>query len=481
MSRLHRSMQEIPAILGVGFSWLPECTYLLCCVRQRAAVRAWLADLLQAGLVKSLDQVRQLDEAVSPPMPQPEPGGEEVTEAVTFCISHAGLSALGQHEDPLRPFPSAFRAGMGHPLRRLLLGEDPVGPDGKQGMEPWDWNDCPVAGDTAVHLLIVHYRGRTTRSHPLLDPAHMADRGLQVRAVPTDPGAFRTDSDGRISMHEPFGFRDGVGQPDIVGLAPRRRGRGGGKDPALHHPEANLVQPGEFILGHRNEYGEDSYTPNLVNWPAGPDAPEYFGSHGSYLAVRQIHQDVAVFEQYVKASAVPRLARKMMGRSELGWPLVTGPHRAATPDDFLYLASDATGFECPRGAHVRRAHVRDALAYDEVEGIENSRLHRLLRRGRVYLDGAQSPASTGTMFVALNADLDRQFEFVHRNWIMGSRFGGLSDEQDPILGTRLGRMFTVPACPLGQRVGPLPRFTRVLGGGYFFVPAMSALRFLARS
>jgi porphyrinogen peroxidase len=206
----------------------------------------------------------------------------------------------------------------------------------------------------------------------------------------------------------------------------------------------------------------------------------HFGSNGSYLVARQIHQYVDAFRKTVETSEVDRLGSKMMGRRMSAWPMVGGPLPASGRDDFLYLAADAPGFECPRGAHVRRAHPRDALAYTVDEGIQSSRLHRLLRRGRVY---AESPGETSTgdgmMFVALNADLDRQFEFIQRNWILGSRFGDLSDEQDPILGVRPDRMFTVPGCPVGRRVGPLPRFTRVRGGGYFLLPGLRALSFMA--
>lgn len=84
------------------------------------------------------------------------------------------------------------------------------------------------------------------------------------------------------------------------------------------------------------------------------------------------------------------------------------------------------------------------------------------------------------MFVALNTDFERQFEFVQKSWIAGSRFGDLADEQDPLLGTGPDRAFTVQGCPVGERIGPLPRFTTVRGGGYFFAPSLTALRWLAQ-
>jgi hypothetical protein len=49
---------------------------------------------------------------------------------------------------------------------------------------------------------------------------------------------------------------------------------------------------------------------------------------------------------------------------------------------------------------------------------------------------------------------------VQRSWISGFRFGDLSDEQDPLLGTDTDRAFTIQGCPLGRRISHLPRFVR---------------------
>ena len=219
---------------------------------------------------------------------------------------------------------------------------------------------------------------------------------------------------------------------------------------------------------------------------------------GSYLAVRQIAQHVQVFNDFVAAHPALNMGEAFVGRDRAHGRSPLGIAQPPSEvDAFRYLQTDAQGFECPRGAHVRRAHPRDALARSVQEGIATSKIHRLLRRGRVYTescarggavdacagraaqrDGAQ-PCGRGLMFVALNADLERQFEFVQRSWIAGSRFGDLSDEQDPLLGTAANRAFTLQGCPVGQRIGALPRFTTVLGGGYFLAPGLGALRLLA--
>ncbi|MDQ1729660.1 MAG: hypothetical protein QOD33_1785, partial [Pyrinomonadaceae bacterium] len=79
------------------------------------------------------------------------------------------------------------------------------------------------------------------------------------------------------------------------------------------------------------------------------------------------------------------------------------------------------------------------------------------------------------------SDIERQFEFVQQTWCNNPVFGGLNGEVDPLVGnlTRGDEIFTVQADPLRTRVHNLERFVTVKGGAYFFLPSMSALRYLA--
>jgi hypothetical protein len=60
-------------------------------------------------------------------------------------------------------------------------------------------------------------------------------------------------------------------------------------------------------------------------------------------------------------------------------------------------------------------------------------------------------------------------------------FHGLYDDTDPIIGSHagLGSTFTVQAQPVRRRYTGVPDFVTVLGGAYFFVPGMRALRYLS--
>jgi deferrochelatase/peroxidase EfeB len=89
--------------------------------------------------------------------------------------------------------------------------------------------------------------------------------------------------------------------------------------------------------------------------------------------------------------------------------------------------------------------------------------------------------------MCLNANIQRQFEFVQSAWITSNRFNGLHDESDPLLGNRRpgpgatpsdGFSKPQPDGPAG-RLTAVPQFVTVIGGAYFFLPGIRALRFLA--
>ena len=93
----------------------------------------------------------------------------------------------------------------------------------------------------------------------------------------------------------------------------------------------------------------------------------------------------------------------------------------------------------------------------------------------------------GILFICLNANIQRQFEFVQNAWIIGNRFNGLHDESDPLLGNRRPGPGATPSDgystpqPDGpaRRLSAVPQFVTVTGGAYFFLPGIRALRFLA--
>jgi putative iron-dependent peroxidase len=302
-----------------------------------------------------------------------------------------------------------------------------------------------------------------------------------VRIVENDPCSFGKGG----NLREPFGFRDGLAQPVIRGL---REEQGAALKQAKRDAgglyDDRVVEPGEFILGYRNEYDELTYCPNVKGWT---HANGRFTLNGSYLAVRQIKQNVETFEQFEEANKAVTGANgatageMLMGRRKDGMPLAWQgpPGSESAADAFRYRVQDANGFVCPTGAHIRRANPRDSLGLDVSSSIKSSKLHRLLRRGRPYLEKTEGGAEgKGIFFIACNADLERQFEFIHQRWVQNPRFGTLEKQDDPIVGSQpCPKSFTIPGLPSGSEVA-LQHFTQTLGGGYFFLPGLAALEFI---
>jgi deferrochelatase/peroxidase EfeB len=180
-----------------------------------------------------------------------------------------------------------------------------------------------------------------------------------------------------------------------------------------------------------------------------------------------------------------------MGRWQDGTPLVVRPGAESDDDsdqddrpenDFSYATDDPQGLHCPFGAHIRRANPRDSLQPEDPDQQSITNRHRLLRRGRTYeYESASDPKPhQGLMFTSLCADLERQFEFVQQTWIGSPAFHGLKDEVDPIAASQDGKagVFTIPTPSGPLRLHDMQSFVTVRGGGYFFLPSLSAMLYL---
>ena len=491
---INEERDDIQALLRTGFSRLRQCRFWLLTIDRPGPAKAWLRRLLQNELVHSAGQIDAASQERS-----------DLHESVMIAFSHAGLRLLGVAETTEFPFPTPFRSGMGSDLRAGVLRDEP--------RDAWTWSDAPAeAGIRPVHVLVAHYSqlpADAQQPHPAAFRAPTADDGLRSLDFESCPSYIqRAAASGESISFEPFGFRDALAQPVVRDL--RDAQASGDSAEAETVPEDRLIAPGEFVLGHRNEYGELTYCPDASGWSASPANPRQekvrFGFNGSYLAVRQIEQFVKQFEALhvtttplseAGMASAPSVAEKMIGRRRdaAGTPLWWPKNSPSDFDDFRFRVADTPGFHCPRGAHVRRANPRDTLGHNVDSGIAASKLHRLLRRGRPFRsadpacrrpgapacgsdDARQSGCGDGIFFIACNADLDRQFEFVQQRWIADPRFGDLADERDPLVGGGKTGTFSMPGAPCGKTESGLGPYTRTVGGGYFFLPGLSALRFI---
>ena len=70
-------------------------------------------------------------------------------------------------------------------------------------------------------------------------------------------------------------------------------------------------------------------------------------------------------------------------------------------------------------------------------------------------------------------------EFLQQEWINNGNFMSLGDERDPNVGLQEdGATFTIPQEPVRRRIHGIETFNVLRGGEYFFMPSLSALRWL---
>jgi Dyp-type peroxidase family len=464
---LNLDVADIQGLVASGYRRLRSADYLLFKIRDRGVARRWLGEL--AG---------RLTTAQAP----------VVATGLNLALTSSGLQHLGLDDDALGSFPSEFIQGMATPHRSRMLGDEAASAPGN-----WRWGGDEA---TAVDLVLMLFA---------LDAATLGELRRDL-AVDTIAGLEKVTELHTTDLgdREHFGFADGLSQPTILGF-----GR-----PA---PSRDLIQPGEFILGYANEYGLIPPSPvvsstadsrRILTQASDGSSAGDLGRNGTYLVFRQLRQDVAGFWNFAGQHAVAsgqgspeKLAAKIVGRWPSGAPLLMAPDsdhpNFATANDFAYYTDDADGLRCPVGAHVRRANPRDSL--DPAPGTDRSvalvKRHRLLRRGREYgppmssdPSGPRPPLTDdgqerGLQFICLCSNLVRQFEFVQGTWIASPKFAGLYDDADPLVAARspIGASFNIPARPFRYRLTALPRFVTVVGGAYFFLPSIRAVRYLASS
>jgi Dyp-type peroxidase family len=410
-----------------------------------------------------------------------------------IAFTYGGLSKLGIAPDILSTFPSEFIQGM---RKRAEANHD----YGRSAPAYWEdpWRDGSV--DIWIGIYARNEEARERLRQQLT--GHLESFGMRVdgcdlpQLMPAgetpvwlDDPASQPDASQAL---EHFGFGDGLSNPPIKGLAHSRQSSAGGKLDTKGRWQP--LAAGEFLYGHLDEIGEV---------PAGP-AVTGIGCNGSYLVLRKLSQDVDAFRSYVSERAkvhgmrADDLATKLVGRTRSAAPLV--PLRSDDGNDFRY-ADDLDGMACPLGSHLRRANPRDSLGFQTLL-VDR---HRILRRGIPYgqlvprgrtmseinplrtAPGTDEPyPGQGLMFLALNVDIRRQFEFVQSQWVNYGNDLQQGSDRDPIVGARHlqrpehNRIVIPTESEEGVVMCPeIPSFVETRGGDYFFLPGLAAYAAIA--
>lgn len=465
---------DIQGLVRFGFGGMHRACFYLVRIKDVVAARSWLA-------AAHVTTARTLD-------PPPE-------TALQVAFTYDGLKSLGVPREAVDDFAPEFCSGMaGDESRSRRLGDM-----GANHPDKWLWG----GPSRTPHLAIMMYG-----KEGAMEQCEAEFKGPSWDVAFEVMERLTTTYLGEV---EPFGFVDGISQPTIDWEGKR-------KIKGDQFTYSNVVSLGEFLLGYSNEYNE--YTDRPLLDPTSRGASELLAAldqpnkkdlsrNGTYMVMRQLEQDVRGFWEYVDKTAASnpverrRLAAAMVGREMNGTPLVplqntpidgTGNDEKDRAYNQFTYDSDPDGVRCPFGAHIRRANPRNADFPNRVKGrishliqtlgfgrkglrddlMSPTRFHRLIRRGREYGDDS----SQGLHFICLNSNIARQFEFVQGAWLMSTKFNGLSDESDPLLG--LTPTFSRPReNGLRERCNDLPQFVTVRGGGYFFLPSLRALRYFA--
>ena len=374
-------------------------------------------------------------------------------------ISHAGLAALGLQEASLQSFPEAFRAGMA--ARAAQLGDTGVN-------DPKQW-DLPF-GTGDVHIGLSAFSDTKEKWHQILGVARKQFEGFSGVSVLAmqDFGAQPGDLN-------PLGYKDGIDQPAI---------EGSGVEPLPG--QGRPIKAGEFILGYPGEAGVPLPMPQ----------PDILGRNGTFVGFRKYQSRVGAFNRFLRANGSTEeerelLAAKLVGRWRSGAPLtlapdVANPALGADPqrnNDFNY-ARDPRGLQVPLGSHIRRMNPRDT----HLSRLTDVNIHRLIRRGTTYgepydpnaLSEEDDKVPRGAYFLFISAKAMATIEFLQQEWINDGNFIGVGGEHDPIIGLQdEGATFTIPREPVRRRLHGIETFNVLRGGEYFFMPSLSALRWLA--
>jgi Dyp-type peroxidase family len=377
---------------------------------------------------------------------------------MAVAISYTGLKALGLPQESLQSFPEAFRVGMAARARELR-------DDGVNDPKHWD----QPYGTGQVHIGVTAFSDSEEKKRHVLAIARKEYEGFSGIKVlgSQDFGAQPGD---RNSL----GYKDGIDQPAIEGsgVAPLP-----GQGP--------LIKAGEFILGYPGEAGISLPMPQ----------PDILARNGTYIGFRKYQSRVGAFNRFLQAhgsTGAERelIAAKLVGRWRSGAPLILAPDVdnpaiGADPqrnNDFNY-ANDQHGRQAPFGCHIRRMNPRDT----SLTRLTDVNIHRLIRRGTTYgppydenqVSEQDDAVPRGAIFLFISAKTMATMEFLQSEWINDGNFIGVGDERDPIIGRQEeGAVFTIPKEPVRRRLHGIETFNVLKGGEYFFLPSLSALRWL---
>lgn len=515
-------------IKGYGRYGFPKARYVFFNINDEKAGRIFLAKIInKITTSESWENYGQTQDASKIP-----------TVTTNIAFSYQGLKHLGIPRKSLQSFPTDFAMGM--KARQDILGDD-----GVSAPENWD----PIWKNHEVHCWL-SINGQTeegieTRYQELIQYTKESNKGVQLLTGHLGENNVEMDyqqasavfNKGVPTPKEHFGYTDGISDPFFKGTETNPANVIGGGKRTREDPKTpagwEALETGEFILGHRDEAFEI---------PVNAPEPRLLSHNGTFMVFRKLHENVGSFNEYIEnigkdfPGGEEAVAAKFAGRWRNGVPLTSFPSEndanqflaklgaakkrlsEASTDQEKQAAQvvyaelrkqfvafdyndDLEGSKCPVGAHARRANPRGALEFGEKKAFATPgalvNRRRIARRGLPYgevKDPSKNDGNHGIIFMAINASIERQFEFVQQQWMNYSNDFKLANDKDPIIGNHEtdtngeagGKMIIEgKQAANGEKAqvpffcSAMPRFVETRGGEYFFIPSMTALRMIA--
>lgn len=414
----------------------------------------------------------------------------------------------------------AFKNGLAR--RSAMLG-DPTDP--KNPGHPSNWKVGGPKSELDVLLVIAGDDKLSVARRA--GPIETALLDVDAEVIRQE-GGVRDDVPGQKG-HEHFGFDDGVSQPGIRGRASenasdfiteRHVDRSEFPAAALFgYPGQDLVWPGEFVIGYP-QTGPDPLIPGAVLEPQ-----PWWARNGSYLVYRRLRQDVGLFWRTMRTQAARlaqlpgftgltdvELASRLVGRWPGGAPVSRqegddqnlGRDKLAnnhfrfdsdTPrlrlvdgkDGYKLAKADPVGLVCPLSAHIRKVNTRDSPSDTGARSSTYER--RVLRVGVPFGPSAKDRYAAakpddperGLLFLSIQSSIEEQFEFLQARWINDDSRPKAPSGNDMVVGQNAVTSDGVRRCILfgsalqQASVEASDQFVTPTGGGYFFVPSITAL------
>jgi Dyp-type peroxidase family len=471
--------EQEQTIQGVGLARFRKDNRRLMFVRfgEAAGARRLLAEL--APRVSSLWEVRLFNEVFSEARRRDREGIVSATW-VALGLTARAYGKLGVNLEELGAGTGvqAFKEGM------AARSAQHIGDRAEDQSEAWIDEFKPGAEIDALLVIAADRREDLDEECDHLE-RRVGEAGARIVFAETG----HTLS-GALRGHEHFGFKDGISQPAVAEFDP---------PPAEHEPPA--VPAGEFVLGYPDHTGAAA-------------APGDLWANGSFGVFRRLRQDVATFRAQAQAVAAqppaqgeatapprsePQIEAAMLGRWPSGAPLEGNPDQdpgdAGVTNAFDY-SPDPQGLQTPRFAHVRNVDPRNEERPSSGEDPTANR--RMIRVGIPYGEplppgAADDEADRGLHFLSVVADIERQFEFVQREWATNPNFpdaskpeqgvpyqprepGVPADGCDPVIGAHAaGDKLSLHQPGAIHQLALMAETVRVTAGEYFFYPSIHAI------